>query len=284
MIITQEQTLEKFKSIGYASFKLHLYTTKNTTIKIADERDGDTDELLRKLYVELNRYPAISKFKIEAKKKASVNDEYADVWLFSRDGSDPFQVQLPGMAPALAGVPGQQPAHFSGFGALDMLAHPVFQSHQAKEERLSRREDELRARETAVTIREAMFEERQKSSLDKLEVTKREMEAMLQKYNSSSAAAARGLEMVIDKVIAEFAESGTLRGLPLNPSGEAGAEPAAPLSAEDQIVESIAVNISNHKLSIENLKLLGAVIERYIQKIKEKPSAEEEEEKGGDDE
>jgi len=283
MIITQEQTLEKFKSIGYVSFKLHLYTTKNTTIKIADERDGDTDELLRKLYVELNRYPAISKFKIEAKRKASLNDEYADVWLFSRDGSDPFQVQLPGMAQGMAGVPGQQPAHFSGFGALDMLAHPVFQSHQAKEERLSQREDQIRQRETAVTIKEAMLEQTQKAGIEKLEAMKREMEASLQKYNSTSAATARALEMVIDKVIAEFAESGTLRGLPLDPSGAPAEEPAS-LSAEDQIVESIAVNISNHKLSIENLKLLGAVIERYIQKIKEKPSGDDEEEKGGDDE
>jgi hypothetical protein len=283
MIITQEQTLEKIKSGLYTSFKLHLYTTKNTTIKIADERDVDNDELLRKLYIELSRYPNIAKFKIEAKKKASVNDEYADVWLFSRDGSDPFQMQLPGMTPGLAGLPTHQHAHFGGFGALDISAHPVYQSLQAKEERLSQREDQIRQRETAVTIKEAMLEQSQKSGIEKLEAMKREMEESLKKYNSTSAATARALEMVIDKVISEFAESGTLRGLPLDPSGAAAEEPE-PLSPEDQIVESIAVNISSHKLSIENLKLLGAVIERYIQKIKEKPTEENNKEKGGDDE
>lgn len=272
-MLTLDSTLQKIREGGYKMVLLSYYPTRTQCFranKFTAAEDEDVEDMLEKIAREVLRYPADTKFLIEARETAKTQEAAGHRWEFSQDGADRFTKTI-----TTAAV--QTQPSFSGFGNVDPSSNPLWLKIEDRRAEMDRERRELDREHTDFKIEKARFEDKKKDFEDKIAQTRLELASLEHQYTSNAAAARKGFESLLRELVVEFGKSGNLGGFAgrLMGLGDASEEPAsdtpAVLTEEDRVIETIAVMIQGEKLTLDELNRLGATIQKYIRKTFKKP-------------
>jgi hypothetical protein len=259
MKLSAENTLQKIKDEDLSFWKLYVIDRyikdRRNSFSSFDSKDTEASVNALAKQIELATKEEDCEFYIEARKDASSNQSGIKSWYF---------VGYASRKPA----PGDK-VNTDYAGGLGMLERPFVQNYLSG---LERKEADLKTYERELSAkRDQIVEDRMKITIQENDL-KRDKEAfaadkkkqedelkeLKKKYESDVEAAMEGVKLGIKNFIHTNIKDDT--------KALAGTEAEA--TPEEKLIESIAENIFNQNLSIEQIKKVGVKVQLFLDELK----------------
>jgi hypothetical protein len=270
-MLTFEKTLSKIQIENLPFWELQYYG-QGYENKVQIARNDNPDMELSVKALEFNVYnftnPEQMRFCIKASPTKTSNKGTIFTWDFSVNGNMPSQF------PQQQNNQQSQFGGFNGFvipGQIDDIREEKSELRR-KAEKLEDQKDELRKEDTRLQIERIKLDHDFKNFKELEKNTIAELKVLEQKYNSNTEAAKNGASMLLAETLKLFNANAKGKGLSGLFAPVSTDEPNAPMSAEDQEIEKIALAIQNAKLPAGDIIKLGTIINDLIVQIKTKKS------------
>ena len=270
-MLTYTSTIKKFSEGLYTAFELGYFEIgKREPLRVLKHAGESPEEAQERLKQEVGNFPAGTRFEIQAKKDAKANTDTAHVWQFT----NVLDQAAPPSVPGWPGAQMPQAAGFSGFG--NPFGAPDLSEIKEERRRLEDLKEQLMNMRFDLKLAEAELKRKEEKHAEQVARDREVLGSLEKKYNSTTGAARRGVEMLLGEALEHFGRdghfgsfAGKLMGLGSAPAELSAPQPEDTQTPEREAIEELAAYIDGENLTLRQIKALHRYTISFIQKMRE---------------